>query len=272
MSLTYYQKQSMHRNMFVPFIVAGDPHPDVTIDLALALQKVGADVIEIGIPYSDPLADGPVIQRAASRSLKNGTSLKSSLELIGKMRKKGLEIPVVVFTYFNPVLQLGEESFFALAQKNRVDGLLIPDLPFEESEDLRRGCIMNGIEFISMVAPTSNSRIEKIASSAQGFLYCVSSLGVTGVRDSLNSEVYSFLNQVKKFSKVPVVVGFGISTDKQVESLQDHCEGIVIGSAIVKKIEMLENRLLHEDTKEEAIKEFSSYVSSIISPITRLGV
>ncbi|QOR68966.1 tryptophan synthase subunit alpha [Cytobacillus suaedae] len=262
----------MHKNLFIPFIVAGDPSPDATIDLALALQEVGADVIEIGIPYSDPLADGPVIQRAAARSLKNGTTLKSSLELIGKMRKKGLKIPVVVFTYFNPVLQLGEESFFALARENEVDGLLIPDLPFEESEDLRLACRENGIEFISMIAPTSTSRIEKIAKSAQGFLYCVSSLGVTGVRDSLNTEVYSFLNQVKRFSKVPVVVGFGISTDSQVKALQDHCEGIVIGSAIVNKIEMLENRLLHEDTRKEALEEFSSYIGSIISPITRLGV
>lgn len=253
--------------MFIPFIVAGDPHPDVTIELALALQESGATVIEIGIPYSDPLADGPVIQRAASRSLRNGTTLESSLKLIGVMREKGLKIPVVVFTYYNPVLQLGEDIFFSLAQEYGVDGLLIPDLPYEESVDLRERCAQKGIEYISLVAPTSAKRIQKIASNAQGFLYCVSSLGVTGVRDTIQEEVYSFLQEVKQYSTIPVVVGFGISNANQVKALQNHCDGIVVGSAIVQQIEVLGDRLFHEGSRSDAVEEFKRYILSIISPI-----
>ena len=264
---TYQQRLPKVEKLFIPFIVAGDPHRDVTVELALTLQEAGASVIELGIPYSDPLADGPIIQRASQRALKNGMTLEGAMELVGIMRKKGLKIPVVVFTYFNPVLQLGEERFFTLARENGVDGLLIPDLPYEESEQLRKNCIEEGIQYISLVAPTSSQRIEKIASNAQGFLYCVSSLGVTGVRDTLNENVETFLEEVKQYSTIPVAVGFGISNANHVQALRDHCDGIVIGSALVKQIESTGEVLLDLNSREKALADFKEYVEAIISPI-----
>ena len=256
---------------FVPFIVAGDPSEEVTIDLAVALEQAGATILELGVPYSDPLADGPIIQRAASRALKQGMTLTTALELIGRMRKKGVKIPIIVFTYYNPVLQLGEERFFALAQQNGASGVLIPDLPFEESEHMRMLGDAYDIPYISLVAPTSHERIAMIASQAKSFLYCVSSLGVTGIRDSLPAELHEFLQQVKLYSRVPVVVGFGISTAQQVEQLQHVCDGIVIGSAIVQKIEQLQDELNDVDTRQHALISFSQYVAALIEPLKRVG-
>ncbi|MCC3358331.1 tryptophan synthase subunit alpha [Bacillus sp. REN16] len=268
MNTTFTNRLPKAEKLFIPFIVAGDPHPDVTIEIALSLQEAGASILELGIPYSDPLADGPVIQRASARALKNGVTLKNSMNLVSKMRKKGLKIPVIIFTYFNPMLQLGEENFFALARQNGIDGLLVPDLPFEESEDLRRRCENEGLKFISLVAPTSSSRIEKIASHAQGFLYCVSSLGVTGVRNSLNNEVYSFLQEVKRHSdNIPVAVGFGISNSSQVEVLKDHCDGVIMGSALIQKIEELLPELENEETRTAALYHFKNFVSDVLLPI-----
>jgi tryptophan synthase alpha chain len=256
-----------NKTMFIPFIVAGDPHPDVTVELALALQKAGASILELGVPYSDPLADGPIIQRAAQRALKHNMTLKKAIELVPLMRKKGLKIPIILFTYYNPVLQLGEEYFFALARKNNVDGVLIPDLPFEESGHIRQLSAQSGLSFISLVAPTSRKRIKKIASEAQGFLYCVSSLGVTGVRDALPNELYEFLAEVKTHSSVPVAVGFGISRSEQVQVLKEHCDGVVVGSALVQKIEQLADCLQQEKTKKDALIEFQQYAQSLVEPL-----
>jgi tryptophan synthase alpha chain len=253
--------------MFIPFIVAGDPSPDITVELALTLQEAGADMLELGVPYSDPLADGPIIQRAAARALFGQMTLQKAIELVPKMRKKGVKIPIIIFTYYNPVLQLGEEYFFALAQKNGVDGVLIPDLPFEESGPLRELGEKTGIPLISLVAPTSKKRMETIASHAQGFLYCVSSLGVTGVRDTLPETLNDFLAEVKRHSRVPVAVGFGISTSEQVKMLKDYCDGVVIGSALVQKIEQLNERLQTPANKEEALAEFQRYARSLIAPL-----
>lgn len=267
MNTTFTNRLPKAEKLFIPFIVAGDPHPDVTVEIALTLQESGASIIELGIPYSDPLADGPTIQRASGRALKNGVTLENSMNLVSVMRKKGLKIPVIIFTYYNPVLQLGEENFFALARQNGIDGLLVPDLPFEESEDLRRKCENEGLKFISLVAPTSSSRIEKIASNAQGFLYCVSSLGVTGVRNSLNNEVYSFLQEVKRYSNIPVAVGFGISNSSQVEALKDHCDGVIMGSALIQKIEEYLPELVNEETRATALSHFKNFVDDVLHPI-----
>ncbi|WP_449536742.1 tryptophan synthase subunit alpha [Ferdinandcohnia sp. Marseille-Q9671] len=267
MNTTFTKRLPKAEKLFIPFIVAGDPHPDVTVEIALTLQEAGASILELGIPYSDPLADGPVIQRASSRALKNGVTLENSMNLVSVMRKKGLKIPVIIFTYYNPVLQLGEENFFALARQNGIDGLLIPDLPFEESEDLRKKCEFEGLKFISLVAPTSSSRIKMIATNAQGFLYCVSSLGVTGVRNSLNKEVYSFLDEVKRYSNIPVAVGFGISNASQVETLKNHCDGVIMGSALIQKIEELVPGLVDEGTRAPALCHFKDFISDVITPI-----
>lgn len=251
--------------LFIPFIMAGDPSPELTIDIALALQEGGASILEVGVPYSDPLADGPVIQQAAIRALENGMTLAKAIRLVSEMRAKGLTIPVIIFTYYNPVLQLGEELLFSLLKENEVDGILIPDLPFEESRGLADQCESAGLSLISLVAPTSNERIEKIAASAQGFLYCVSSLGVTGVRKDLNNDIYVFLQQVTKHSRVPIAVGFGISNPEQVKALEPHCDGVIVGSALVKMIEGERKVLLNEKTKEKALSSIKTFVHSLIS-------
>ncbi|MCV9888356.1 tryptophan synthase subunit alpha [Metabacillus halosaccharovorans] len=257
-------KQSVNSQLFIPFITAGDPHSDVTVDLAIALQDAGASAIELGIPYSDPVADGPVIQKASSRALKNGMNIIEAMKLVPKMRKKGLNIPIILFTYYNPVLQLNQESFFALLRENTIDGLLIPDIPFEESEELRQKCKEQSINFISLVAPTSSSRIKMIAEAAEGFIYCVSSLGVTGVRKNFDESITSFLKEVKSYSSVPVVVGFGVSSREQVELLSNICDGVVVGSALVREIERLQTTLMDKEGRQQAIEDFQQFAKTFV--------
>lgn len=263
--MTALFKQPLQNNLFIPFITAGDPYADSTIELAIALQDAGASAIELGIPYSDPVADGPVIQRASSRALKNGMNIIKAIKLVPEMRKKGLKIPIILFTYYNPVLQLDQESFFALLRENTIDGLLIPDIPFEESEELREKCKDNSISFISLIAPTSSNRIKMIAEHAEGFVYCVSSLGVTGERKNFDKSIENFLNEVKRYSKVPVVVGFGVSSKEQVKELAPICDGVVVGSALVREIERLGVSLTNENTRQDALNEFKAFANNFVS-------
>lgn len=248
---------------FIPFITAGDPTPDVTIDMALMLQDLGADAIELGIPYSDPLADGPIIQRASIRAIEQGMTLEKAMALVPKMKEKGLNIPVIIFTYYNLLLQLGENKFLERANELKIDGLLVPDLPYEESYSLRESCERYHVVYISLVAPTtSEKRLSMIGNDAKGFLYCVSSLGVTGVRQQFHDKVFNFLDRVRKVSVVPIAVGFGISSYKQVEALEKYCDGFIVGSAIVKEIESRYQELLSESTKEKAVQEIKQVLSS----------
>ncbi|MGM7721926.1 tryptophan synthase subunit alpha [uncultured Metabacillus sp.] len=258
-------KQPLQNKLFIPFITAGDPHSEATIDLAVALQEAGAAAIELGIPYSDPVADGPVIQKASTRALKNGMNIVKAIKLVPEMRKKGVNIPIILFTYYNPVLQLEQESFFALLRENTIDGLLVPDIPFEESEELRQKCKEHSISFIQLVAPTSSSRIKMITENAEGFIYCVSSLGVTGVRNNFDRAITSFLEEVKQYSHVPVVVGFGVSTREQVKELATICDGVVVGSALVREIERLQQELTDDTTRSKAIDEFREYAKIFAS-------
>ncbi len=256
---------SKKKHLFIPFLMSGDPTPEVTIELALALEQAGADILELGIPYSDPLADGPVIQQAALRALKGNMNLEKAIQLVSLMRSRGLTIPVIIFSYYNPVLQLGEDKMLTMLQENEIDGILIPDLPYEESRDLSFKCEERKLPLISLVAPTSQERVKMIASEASGFLYCVSSLGVTGVRKEIDQGIYQFLEDVKKHSKVPVAVGFGISTREQVTHLSPYCDGIIIGSALIKFIETKQSELLDSNQREKALSEIKTFVYSIIS-------
>jgi tryptophan synthase alpha chain len=242
--------------IFIPFITAGDPNEETTVNLALALQEVGARVLELGIPYSDPLADGPVIQRASLRALEGGMTLKKALALVPTMRKKGVKIPIICFTYYNLLLQLGEDQFIQEAVEKELDGVLVPDLPFEESESLREKCQKAGLSLISLVAPTtSDVRLQKIGEAADGFLYCVSSLGVTGVRQAFHNDVFHFLKRVRKSTNAPVAVGFGISSKEQVETFKDYCDGFIVGSAIVREVEARVDQLSDGDKRPKAIEE-----------------
>lgn len=260
-------KFTCNKKHFIPFIMAGDPSEEMTIALALTLQKGGATAIELGVPYSDPLADGPVIQRASIRARKNGMNIEKAICLGKKLKENGVKIPIILFTYFNPVLQLGENRFSTLMQQNKIDGLLVPDLPFEESASLREKCLAHHIDLISMVAPTSTNRVEKIAKNATGFLYCVSSLGVTGERSEFSEQHKAFIQQVKAHSSVPVVVGFGISKKEHVETFNQISDGVIVGSSIIRKIEELLPLLNHTSLKYEGIKRFEKFIYELI----RLG-
>lgn len=254
-----------NEHLFIPFIMAGDPSPELTVELALLMEEAGAHILELGVPYSDPLADGPVIQQAALRALEHKINLEAVISLVPLMRKRGLKIPVILFTYYNPVLQLGEERVLTLMKENEIDGILIPDLPFEESRHLSERCNEKGLPLISLVAPTSNQRVEMIAKEAKGFLYCVSSLGVTGVRKEMDEGIYQFLEDVKRHSKVPVAVGFGISSGEQVAKLKRHCDGIIVGSALIKMVESKKTEMLDNKMKEKALSEIKTFVYSLIS-------
>lgn len=253
--------------VFIPFLTAGFPTPALTIDIALALEEAGAGILELGVPYSDPLADGPTIQASSHKALQNGVTLQGVLEIAKEMRDRGLKIPVILFTYYNPVLQFGPEKLISQLGDYGIDGILIPDLPYEEAEEINQLTENNGRSFISLVAPTSEQRIERIASRAQGFLYCVSSLGVTGARSHLDASVVNFLDEVKKYAKIPVAVGFGIGNGEQVKMVAPHCEGFIVGSALINAIGKQEELLLGESTRGEGLEEIKKFVKSLQSGV-----
>jgi tryptophan synthase alpha chain len=242
-----------------------DPDKETSIEIALALQEGGAEAIELGVPYSDPLADGPVIQRASQRSLENSVTLADVLGLAGAMRERGITVPVIIFTYYNLLLQLGENRFFELAEKNGIDGVLVPDLPFEESAGLKKLCRERDMAFISLVAPTTREdRLKEIVQDADGFLYCISSMGVTGKRAAFAGNVKTFLAKAQEQSSVPVLVGFGISSSSQAIQFAGVSDGYIVGSAIVEKIEALSPLFSDEDKREGAIREFKRFVNQLV--------
>lgn len=242
--------------LFIPFITAGDPNIETTVELALTLQSLGAHALELGIPFSDPLADGPVIQRASLRSLEKGMTLSKAMALVKTMRERGLNIPVIIFTYYNLLLQLTEERFLKYAKDYDIDGVLVPDLPFEESETLREKCEEADVALISLVAPTtSDVRLRTIGKASKGFLYCVSSLGVTGVRQDFHPDVFTFLDRVRAACNLPIAVGFGVSTYDHILALEKHCDGVIVGSAIVKEVENRLDLLKNKETREKALQD-----------------
>ncbi|BFH13324.1 tryptophan synthase subunit alpha [Paenibacillus melissococcoides] len=247
----------------MPFITLGDPDCGTTLKLLLRLEETGADVIELGVPYSDPLADGPVIQRAAERALRGGVTLEDSFRVARQAREQGASIPYVLFTYYNPVMQYGIERFFRTAAETGFSGAIIPDLPYEESGPVRTAADACGIHLVPLVAPTSEERISRITAQGRGFIYCVSSLGVTGVRDSFDQEVERFIRQVKATTPLPVCVGFGISTPTHVKQFSAYCDGVIVGSAIVRKIEEAQPLLSDEATFEDGILQICDFVRQL---------
>jgi tryptophan synthase alpha chain len=204
--------------------------------LCLALAAAGVDILEIGVPFSDPTADGPVIQAAALRALKNGTTLDAVLAMVQRIRKI-LEIPIVLFGYYNPVFSYGVSRFAERARVAGVDGVLIVDLPPEEAPELRRYIDPVGLDFINLIAPTTDDeRISRITSQATGFLYCISIMGITGTKQPKAALVKNEVMRIKQFSSLPVAVGFGISTPDQAAEIAQHADGVVVGSAFVKMI------------------------------------
>lgn len=224
-----------NKKAFIPFVTAGDPTLDTTRELLLAMQEAGADLIEIGIPFSDPVAEGPVIQEADIRALSGGVTTDKILDMVEEISDQ-LYVPVVFMTYINPVYVYGVEKFAKRAAECGVAGVIIPDVPFEEKEEIRRVFSDFDLTVISMVAPTSAERVKMIAKQAEGFLYCVSSLGVTGVRTEISTGIADLIAVVKKVKDIPCAIGFGISTPEQAKKMADLSDGAIVGSAIVKII------------------------------------
>jgi len=219
----------------ISFLTAGDPTLDTTEQLILAMEKAGADIIEIGIPFSDPVAEGPAIQGADMRALAAGATTDKIFEMVSHTKEK-VHIPLVFMTYINPVFTYGTERFLQKCSECGISGLIIPDLPFEEKEEVLPACKKYGITLISMIAPTSHERIAKIAAQAEGFVYCVSSLGVTGVRSNITTNIDEMVTLVKKATNTPCAIGFGISTPQQAAAMAQSADGVIVGSAIVKLI------------------------------------
>jgi tryptophan synthase alpha chain len=231
----------------VAYITAGDPSIDATLEFVLTLEEAGTDVVELGVPFSDPLADGPTIQRASERALKSGASLPKILELVGRIRKSS-QIPLVLFSYYNPILQMGLENFAAAASAAGVDGVLATDLSPEESVEYRRILAMHYLDTIFLCAPTStDERLASIAACSSGFLYLVSRTGVTGAKDTLPDDLPALLRRVRNFTTLPIAVGFGISLPGHVTLLGGLADAAVVGSSLVAEIE-------HAKTPQQAAK------------------
>ena len=218
---------------FIPFITCGDPDLDTTENCVLEMVRSGADLIELGIPFSDPTAEGPVIQAANERALSGGVTTDKVFEMVDSLRKK-TEVPMVFMTYANVVYSYGAERFMEKCRDLSIDGVILPDLPYEEKQEFSEVCDKYGIDLISMIAPTSEDRIAMIAKEAKGFLYIVSSLGVTGTRSEITTDLPAIVNVVRQNTEVPCAIGFGISTPDQAAKMAGISDGAIVGSAIIK--------------------------------------
>lgn len=241
-----------HGKAFIPFLTCGDPDLETTEAAVRAMAQAGADLIELGIPFSDPTAEGPVIQAANERALAAGTTTDQIFELVCRLRRE-VTVPMVFMTYANVVFSYGTERFVSTAAEIGMDGLILPDVPFEEKEEFAPTCRKYGLDLISLIAPTSEDRIARIAKEAEGFLYCVSSLGVTGVRGEITTDVGHMVRLAKAANpELPCAVGFGISTPEQAAAMAAVSDGAIVGSAIVK---------LMEQYGREAVPHIREYVA-----------
>ncbi len=238
---------------FIPFITCGDPDLGTTAAVVRAAAENGADLIELGIPFSDPTAEGPVIQGANLRALTGGVTTDKIFGLVRELRRD-VKIPMVFMTYANVIFSYGAEAFLSACKEVQIDGLILPDLPFEEKEEFLPFCRKYGVDLISLIAPTSQNRIAMIAKEAQGFLYIVSSLGVTGTRSEIKTDLASIIKVVRENTDVPCAVGFGISTPEQAKKMAALSDGAIVGSAIIK---------LLEKYGEEAPEHVGEYVKAM---------
>ena len=221
---------------FIPFITVGDPDIETTKKAVLAMVRSGADLIELGIPFSDPTAEGPVIQGANIRALKGGVKTDKVFELVRELRVD-VTVPMVFMTYANVVFSYGAEKFISACAEIGIDGLILPDIPFEEKDEFLPICRKYGVALISLIAPTSANRIGMIAKEAEGFIYLVSSLGVTGMRNEINTDLETIVKTIRENTSVPCAIGFGISTPEQAKKMAAVSDGVIVGSAIVKLLE-----------------------------------
>jgi len=224
-----------NKKAFVAYLMAGDPCLEVSREYILTAQDAGADMVEIGIPFSDPIAEGEVIQAASVRALDSGTRLDGIFDMVASI-KDDMRIPVVFMTYLNPVFVYGYDRFFSQCSKIGICGIIIPDMPFEEQGEARAEAQKHGIEIVTMIAPTSKTRIAQLTGSTEGFIYLVSSMGVTGMRSNIETDLPSLVAEIRKHTSVPVAIGFGISTPQQAKHFSAIADGVIVGSAIVNRI------------------------------------
>ena len=238
---------------FIPFITCGDPDPETTKKCVLEMVKAGADLIELGIPFSDPTAEGPVIQQANVRALSGGMTTDRVFDLVRELRAE-TDVPMIFMTYANVVFSYGAERFMKTCSETGMDGIILPDLPYEEKEEFLPAAHAYGIDLISLIAPTSQDRIARIAADAEGFLYIVSSLGVTGTRSEIKTDLASIVATVRANTDLPCAIGFGISTPEQAAKMAAVSDGAIVGSAIIK---------LLEQYGKEAPEHVGAYVRSM---------
>jgi len=231
------QQVFQNKKAFIAFVTCGDPDLETTAQIVREMAASGADLIELGIPFSDPVAEGAVIQAANARALAGGVTTDQIFELVRALRND-VSIPMVFMTYANIVFSYGTERFLKNAAQAGIDGLILPDVPFEEKADFAPACRAHGLDFISLIAPTSRERIAMIAREAEGFVYCVSSMGVTGVRGQITTDVGEMIRQVREANpEIPCAIGFGISTPEQAREMAKISDGVIVGSAIVRLVE-----------------------------------
>lgn len=246
------------KKAFIPFITCGDPDLETTEQIVYAMERAGADIIELGIPFSDPTAEGPVIMEADIRALKAKTTTKKVFDMVNKIRKNS-NIPLVFMTYANVVFSYGIENFAKECARLSVAGLILPDLPFEEKKEFLDVFEKYEVDIISLIAPTSNDRIKMIAKEARGFLYLVSSLGVTGVRNEITTDISAMIKLVREVSDIPIAIGFGISTKEQAKQMSKLADGVIVGSAIVKLCERYANNSISHI--EKFVKEMKEAIN-----------
>ena len=239
----------------MPYLCAGDPNPELTSKLLLTLVEAGADLIELGVPFSDPIADGPTIQRASERALTHNISLQQILEIVASIRPE-TDIPIAIMSYYNPIFRMGEAAFCKAAQAAGVDGLIVPDLPPEQAKPLLEVAPKYNLATIFLVAPTSPpERMQLIASVSTGFIYCVSVTGVTGARTMLSDEIAPMIAELRKHTDKPISVGFGVSTSEQATQIAQVADGVIVGSAIIN---VIEEHINDEAKLLAAVKQFTS--------------
>jgi len=247
----FNQLKKRNKKALITFITAGDPDLQTTQELVLAMESSGADIIELGIPYSDPLADGITIQASSARALKAGAKITNIMSTVKKLREK-TQVPLIYLNYYNSVFKYGLEKFIKQCNQSGIDGLIIPDLPLEERSDIIKVCDKFEVYLIPLVAPTSKERIKPITKDGKGFVYCVSVSGVTGTRNKINTNIKEYMTEVSTYTAMPKALGFGISSAEMVKQLGPYCDALIVGSAIIKRIEK-------SKTPKEAVQNVKSF-------------
>lgn len=257
--LKFNELKEKNEKALITFITAGDPDRDTTVELVLAMEKAGADIVELGIPYSDPVADGIVIQESSLRALNSGIKINGIMNIVKDIRKQS-SIPLLYLVYYNCIFKYGIEKFINECNESGIDGLIIPDLPLEERGEISELAYANNVYIVPMVAPTSEERVKNVLELGRGFVYCVSTNGVTGTRDKVATDLSSYMNLVKQYSEIPRAIGFGVSSAAMAKEFSKYCEGVIVGSAIIKLIAAAAN-------KEEAVSKVAGFVEELKSAI-----